>query len=253
MHSLRTRLRSLYYGHSLAAVRFQWTVMAIDLAIIVFFLATPLLSNRLIFYWIDYTAAAFVAADLVARGLAAREPIRWARRLDVWVDIFVLATLLAPLWLVNLSFLRILRLWTLSRTEIIWRPLRRSGWAEWESAARAVINLITFLFVTTGFVYTSFAGQVEGLNTYVDALYFTVATVTTTGFGDITLPGTWGKLTSIVAMIIGISLFVQLAQAIFRPRKVTFACPKCALMRHEPDAVHCKACGELLAIPNDGS
>jgi voltage-gated potassium channel len=131
--------------------------------------------------------------------------------------------------------------------------LRRSGWAHWENACRAVINLVTFLFVTTGFVYTSFAGRAEGLNTYVDALYFTVATVTTTGFGDITLPGTWGKLTSIIAMITGISLFVQLAQAIFRPRKVTFACPRCALMRHEPDAVHCKACGELLAIPNDGS
>ncbi len=79
-----------------------------------------------------------------------------------------------------------------------------------------------------------------------------LATVTTTGFGDITLPGTAGKLTSIVTMIVGISLFVRLAQALFRPYKVTFRCPKCALMRHEPNAVHRKACGHLLAIPDDG-
>ena len=74
--------------------------------------------------------------------------------------------------------------------------------------------------------------------------------VATTGFGDITLPGPAGKLTSIVTMLIGISLFVRLAQAIFRPYKVDFTCPRCALSRHEPDAVHCKACGILLKIPD---
>jgi voltage-gated potassium channel len=86
----------------------------------------------------------------------------------------------------------------------------------------------------------------------VDALYFTVATVTTTGFGDITLPGTAGKLTSVVTMIVGISLFVRLAQAVVRPYKVRFACTGCGLQRHDADAVHCKACGGLLNIPDEG-
>ena len=66
------------------------------------------------------------------------------------------------------------------------------------------------------------------------------------------LPGIAGKLTAIVTMIVGISLFVRLAQAIFRPVKVFFPCPQCALQRHEPDAVHCKACGRVLKIPDDG-
>ena len=78
-----------------------------------------------------------------------------------------------------------------------------------------------------------------------------MATLTTTGFGDIVLPGHWGKLISIVTMIAGITLFVRLAQTLFRPHKVRFACPTCGLGRHEPDAVHCKACGTLLNIPND--
>ena len=92
----------------------------------------------------------------------------------------------------------------------------------------------------------------EGIAGYIDALYFTVATVTTTGFGDITLPGTGGKLASIVIMIIGISLFVRLAQSIFRPNKVNFPCPQCGLQKHDPDAVHCKACGHILNIPDHG-
>ena len=64
--------------------------------------------------------------------------------------------------------------------------------------------------------------------------------------------GLAGELLSIAMMIIGITLFLRLAQALFRPEKVTFECPNCALMRHDPDAVHCKGCGAVLRIPDEG-
>ena len=79
-----------------------------------------------------------------------------------------------------------------------------------------------------------------------------VAALTTTGFGDITLPGTLGRLISIIIMIFGVTLFFGLARAVLVPDKVRFRCPKCALLRHDRDAVHCKACGGVLNIPNDG-
>jgi len=53
-------------------------------------------------------------------------------------------------------------------------------------------------------------------------------------------------------MIVGISLFVRLAQAVVRPYKVSFPCHDCGLHRHDADSVHCKACGNLLNIPDDG-
>ena len=56
---------------------------------------------------------------------------------------------------------------------------------------------------------------------------------------------------SIAIMISGIGFFARLATSLFRPSKVRFRCPTCGLLRHEPDAVHCKACGTLLNIPND--
>jgi voltage-gated potassium channel len=249
---LRAEMRVLYHGQSSRAVRFQATILVVDLLIIAFFIATPLLRNTSTFLWIDYSIAAILAFDLIARGLAAHHPMRWLRQLPVVVDIFILITLLAPTWLFNLGFLRILRLWTLTRTSLVWRPLEKRGLGNFRDTIQAIINLFVFLFVVTGFVYTAFVGR-EGIDGYVDALYFTVTTMTTTGFGDIVLPGTFGKLTSIVIMIIGISLFVRLAQLIFRPNKVTFPCPQCGLNRHEPDAVHCKACGHLLNIPDEGA
>jgi voltage-gated potassium channel len=249
---VRSTLRLLYHGQSPAALRFQATILIVDLAIIAFFIATPLLRESETFLWIDYSIAALLALDLLARGMASSQPLRWLRQLPVIIDIFILVTLLAPTWLFNLGFLRILRLWTLTRSSIVWRPLEKRGLGEYRETIQAVINLLVFIFVVTGFVYTAFANRQSGIAGYVDALYFTVTTMTTTGFGDIILPGTFGKLASIVIMIIGISLFVRLAQLIFRPAKVNFPCPQCGLHRHEPDAVHCKACGHLLNIPDEG-
>jgi voltage-gated potassium channel len=250
---LRSRLRLLYHSQAPGPQRFQFLVLVVDLAIIAFFIASPLLRDADAFLWIDYSIAALLLADIVARALASTDIWRWLRQLPVIIDIFILATLLAPTWLVNLGFLRILRLWTMTRTGTFWRPLRKRGLGLYQEPVQAVVNLLVFLFVVTGFVYTAFANRGDaGIDGYVDALYFTVATVTTTGFGDIVLPGTTGKLASIVIMIIGISLFVRLAQAIFRPAKVHFPCPECGLQKHEPDAVHCKACGHLLNIPDSG-
>jgi voltage-gated potassium channel len=53
-------------------------------------------------------------------------------------------------------------------------------------------------------------------------------------------------------MIFGVTLFLRLARALLRVHKVRFRCPNCGLQRHEVDAVHCKACGEPLKIPDEG-
>ena len=64
--------------------------------------------------------------------------------------------------------------------------------------------------------------------------------------------GTSGKLLSVAVMIFGISLFLWLIQVVLRPSKAYFPCPTCGLRRHDHDAVHCKACGTVLSIPDDG-
>ena len=53
-------------------------------------------------------------------------------------------------------------------------------------------------------------------------------------------------------MIFGVTLFLRLLRALLSPHKVRFPCPACGLQRHDVDAVHCKACGELLNIPDEG-
>ena len=104
----------------------------------------------------------------------------------------------------------------------------------------------------TALVFALQFGRNPDIDGYVEALYFTVATLTTTGFGDITLNGTWGRLLSVFIMVVGVALFLRLAQTIFRPQKVHHSCPECGLNRHDPDAVHCKHCGETIKIETEG-
>ena len=249
---LRRRLHELYFGDSAGALRFRIAWILVDLAIIAFFIVAPLIRDRPIFLIIDYVIALVLAVDLGARALAEGSLRRWLKRPSVWVDIFVLLTLLFPYWLFNVGFLRVLRLYTLVHSDIFWRTVgRRYDDTRVEDITRALVTMVTFVFVITGFVYTSFAHRHEGIEGYLDALYFTVTTLTTTGYGDILLPGAWGRVLSIITMVMGITLFVRLAQALFRPHKVRFRCPTCGLGVHDPDAAHCKACGVVLNIPND--
>ena len=109
-----------------------------------------------------------------------------------------------------------------------------------------------FVFVLTAVVYVVEQHRNPKIQTYVDARYFTVTTLNTTGFGDITPTGTSGKILTIIIMVFGVSLFIRLIQTIFRPAKVLHPCPNCGLKRHDPDAVHCKHCGIVLNIPDEG-
>ena len=250
--SLRAGLRRIERGDGRKAMLLQFIFTVIDIAILAFFVLGPYFRAAPTYLVIDYVIAVWIAAEIAARAVAAPSLRSWILRPMTWIDFIVLATLLFPDALFNFAFLRVMRLWAIGRSPLLKEALRRMSCGYALDVVRAVINFLVFLFLVTGFVYTTFFYRQGGWEGFVDALYFTVATVTTTGFGDITLPGAMGKLTSIVTMIVGISLFVRLAQAVVRPYKVNFPCPQCGLQRHDADAVHCKACGHLLNIPDEG-
>ena len=161
---------------------------------------------------------------------------------------------MAPITGEGAGFLRILRTLRLLHSYQLLARLRADSpfFRRHEEVIVAVVNLSVFIFVMTAVVYETQHRTNQHIGNYADALYFTVTALTTTGFGDITLPGTTGRLISVLIMIFGVTLFLRLAQVLFRPNKVRFSCPTCGLQRHEPDAVHCKACGTTLNIPDEG-
>jgi voltage-gated potassium channel len=190
----------------------------------------------------------------MARLCISRRPMKDLFSFWGLADILVILSLLVPIWGEGLAFLRVLRLYRVIHSPPTLQQLRDDipGFQRHEAALRAGLNLLIFVFAMTALVYQTQRTVNGDITNYMDALYFTVSTLSTTGFGDITLVGTSGRLLSVVIMIFGISLFLRLIQVIFRPPKAIFPCPTCGLRRHDHDAVHCKACGEVLAIPDDG-
>jgi voltage-gated potassium channel len=247
---LRAKLRELYHGYSPAAVRFQAVWLVFDALLIAFFMVSPFLEKGATFLIVDYIIAFVLFMDLAARAWCFGDFKRWITRPIVWADIAVLASLVVPVYAANLGFLRVLRAYSLINGRAFWRVVGKR-WVDRSETIKAVANLLVFVFMMTALVHTSFAGQVPQIQSYMDSLYFTVTSLSTTGYGDITLPGIWGRTVSIVAMLGGVTLFFRLIQVAMRSPKVRHPCPTCGLQRHEVDAVHCKACGTLLNIADD--
>lgn len=248
--TMRNQLHELYHGDSKTAIRFQLVWLLFDVALIIFFMISPFIEHDTTFLVIDYVIAGVLAFDMMLRAWAFGNFGRWISRPIIWADFLVLASLLVPTYAANLGFLRILRAFSLIHGKAFWRVFGRR-WTRYEETIKAAANLLVFVFLMTALVHTSFAGRVEKIESYMDSLYFTVTSLSTTGYGDITLPGWWGRTVSIIAMLGGVTLFFRLVQVAMRPYKVRHPCPQCGLQRHELDAVHCKACGQLLNIADD--
>ena len=250
--NLRLALKDIYFRSGRGRMGWRLAILALDILVIAFFIAAPAIKGEPWYLTVDYIVAGLVALDLAARAWAYGDVKRFLSKPLVWVDLFVLATLLLPTVFGNFGFLRVLRLWTLTQQGFVFRALKGvlPVSPRTQQVSKDVTTLVTFIFVMTGFVYATYAGSHEKIQDYIDALYFTVTTLTTTGFGDITLPGDGGQLLSIFMMLTGFGLFLRLVQSVFRPYKVDHECHKCGLVRHEADAQHCKACGVVLNIPN---
>jgi voltage-gated potassium channel len=249
------RLRELYEGDSPDAHRFRYGLLILDIVTLAFIVATSFAERHLLIEALDVVFGLIFLSDFCARLFVSKHRLRDLLHPLTWADLAAIVSFLAPLVGEAAGFLRILRTLRLLRSYQLLARLRRDfdAFRRHEDIIIACANFAVFVFVTTGFVYETQHAHNPGIKNYIDALYFTVTALSTTGFGDITLPGTMGRLISIIIMIFGVTLFFGLARAVLAPGKVRFRCPKCALLRHDPDAVHCKACGEVLKIPDEGS
>ena len=252
---MRARLKALYEGNSRTARVARWVLLGFDVAVIIFFVVTTFLPHDPWIITTDYILGVLLLVDYGARWWSSDDRLAFLMRPVAIVDLAVILSLFAPAMVESLAFLRVLRTVRLLRTYHVLREIREYSrfFARNEEIIFSAINLLVFVFVVSALVYVLQVHSNPAIENYVDALYFTVTTLTTTGFGDITLTGQAGRLLAVLIMFIGVSLFLRLIQTIFRPAKVRYECPDCGLSRHDSDAVHCKHCGRLLHIPNEGS
>ncbi len=251
---LRARLRRLYFGTDATARYFRLTLLFADVIFLIFFVIETFYYQASWGVWVDISVAMLLATDWLARFWIYDLRLRFFRQAATWTDLAVIVSLILPMLSENFLFLRVLRSMRLFHSYHVMRDLRSEFdfFKRNEEVIEATINLTVFIFVMSAIVHILQVRTNPGINNYVDALYFTVTTLTTTGFGDIVMKDTPGRLLAVAIMIAGFGLFLRLVQAIFRPRLRRYECPDCGLSRHDFDAVHCKHCGRVVKISTEG-
>jgi voltage-gated potassium channel len=254
MSKLKLASREFFYGSSARGLRGRYVMLAIDVLIGGYFIGTSFVPLYDVIRIADMVIGSVLIVELAGRVLADSDRVGLLSRPLALLDVAIILSLFLPTVAPNFAFLRVVRAMRVLRSYLVIRELKKVSklFQRQEDAIFSALNLLIFIFVVTAFVFVLQQEDNPQINNYIDALYFTIATLTTTGFGDVILVGSTGRLLAVIIMIVGISLFVRLVQTILRPTKVRYECPTCGLTRHDLDAVHCKHCGHELHIRTEG-
>ena len=255
MGTFKARIFELYEGESDASHRFRYLLLALDVLTVVYLAVSTFYYGSVVTEALDAVFGIYLAADFVARLWISNGKFSFFINPLNLADLVAMLSFLAPILGEGFSFLRGLRVLRLLRSYRLQNKLSQDlpYFRRNQDVILSATNLFIFIFVMTEAVFVSQIGVNSEVRNFLDAMYFTITTLTTTGFGDITLQGQFGRLLSILIMVFGVSLFLRLIQTIFRPSRVRYNCPSCGLSQHERDAIHCKHCGAVLNIPNEGN
>ena len=151
-----------------------------------------------------------------------------------------------------LRLLRVFRIFKLGHMLAEGSALRR---AIWSSRAKISVFLAFVLIavVIVGSAMHLIEGPASGFTSIPQGMYWAIVTMTTVGYGDIAPQTAVGKIVAAAVMIMGYSMIIvptgivsaELAQGATRI-VTTQVCPECMAEGHDPDAKHCKHCGNKL-------
>ena len=200
--------------------------------------------------------------EYVLRLVAVRRPLAYAASFYGIIDLaaivptylsFVVPGAQALLVVRVLRLLRVFRVLKLTHFVVEARSLGRALRA---SARKISVFLLTVatLIVVIGSVMYVVEGPANGFTSIPVSMYWTVVTLTTVGYGDISPKTPLGQGLASMVMILGYGIIAvptgivtaELAYAA-RPAPVsTQVCPSCGAEGHDADARFCRRCGAAL-------
>lgn len=198
---------------------------------------------------VEYALRLYGAEDRLAEALNAYTMV------DLLAILPTLAVFVLPvsLGVLNIGFLRVVRVVRVLRFYRFTRDAEFFFGTVTDNTLRAMKLLLTILVlltVSTGLFYSAEHVANPDVDTFGDAFYYTVVTLSTVGFGDILPVTTAGRWVTVGAILAALLVIPRQASHIVREwttrERVNVTCPNCGLSSHEHDASHCKACGHVI-------
>lgn len=238
-------------------------------------IAVLILISATIFVVETYTIAPVLrsALRLIDQGILAIFILEYGLRLwcapQKWRFIFNPYAIVDLLAIVPFLFgfidIRFLRLFRWFRVLRLVRFLDQQTWlglARTEDGivlARILFTLFSITFIYSGLIYqVEHPINPEQFANFIDAFYFSVVTMTTVGFGDVTPASSAGRGLTVLMILTGIALIPwQIGDLIKRVitagEQIRLTCVNCGLPLHDHDALFCKRCGMELSRSQSSS
>ncbi|MBD2167216.1 ion transporter [Calothrix membranacea FACHB-236] len=204
---------------------------------------------------IDTAIFIIFAVEYAIRLWSAENKVKYFFSLYSIIDL--IAILPFFLGAVDLSFIRLLRWFRILRLIRFIDKRFFFGSVSTEDGvifARILFTLFAIIFVYSGLIYqVEHPVNPQGFATFLDALYFSIVTMTTVGFGDVTPASELGRWLTVLMILTGIALIPwQVGDLIKRlvktANQIEANCSGCGLAYHDADAGFCKRCGTKLPV-----
>jgi voltage-gated potassium channel len=243
------------------------SLLALNLLFVAIFVAqtypiTP--ETRSLLWRLEVGIAVLFAGEYALRIYGSPERVAEVFNSYTMVDLLAVVPTFAVLVLptsavaLNVGFLRVLRVVRVLRFYRFTKDAEFFFGTISDNTLRAVKLLLTVLvifFVSAGVFFSVEQAANPAVDTFGDAFYYIVVTVSTVGFGDITPVTAAGRWVTVATILTGIIVIPWQAGKIVkewqtRDRKAV-TCPDCGLREHDPDATHCKSCGHVIYQETD--
>lgn len=203
--------------------------------------------------WIEDIILIIFVVEYCLRFWCAKNRVQHLFSLFSIVDLLSILPFL--LGAADIGFLRIFRWFRILRLIRFIGGKTVFGYVSSEDSAilaRILFTVFSIIFVYSGLIYQVEHSFNSKFGTFLDAVYFSVSTISTAGFGDITPISETGRFLTVLMILTGIVLIPwQLGDLVKRLVKtadqIKTVCLGCGLEFHDSDAQFCKICGTALA------
>jgi voltage-gated potassium channel len=216
---------------------------------------------------IEWILTIFFSLEYIGRLVSVRRPLKYMLSFYGIIDLLATIPAYIDLLFPGLHFLLSLRAVRLLRVFRILKLVHFVGagnsllFALKKSRTKIAVFLFTVVVICVilGTIMYMIEGPENGFTSIPMSIYWTIVTLTTVGFGDITPQTGFGQFVSALIMILGYGIIavptgLVTAQFMSKDNDIdenTQACPACSVEHHRDNAKFCYNCGHLLNEKNE--
>jgi voltage-gated potassium channel len=264
----RARLHQVIFEADTPAGRaFDLTLIAaILVSILVVSVETVAGLPPAVYRWLragEWALTILFTVEYALRLYAVRRPLRYAASFFGVVDLVAILPTYLSLALPGaqyllvvraLRLLRIFRILKLSRFLTEARGLQRALRASSRKISVFLLAVAAIIIIVGSLMYL-IEGRTNGFTSIPRSMYWTVVTLTTVGYGDISPQTPLGQAVASLVMILGYGIIavptgIVTSELVYGARGEgpvsTQHCPACGVGGHEHDALFCRRCGGRL-------